>query len=142
MKIAPVTVAQMTVAQMYTDLRNECRAAQARAAELETDRDVWRVAHADNELYGLELIAQRDAALARVAELEAALDAERAAHAWRPVTDDAPAPLEKVVVATRDDPDVAWRLPEVPHLWNTRRGRSLLTQEIAGYLPLPPQEPQ
>lgn len=88
-----------------------------------------------------DALGRAEAAEARVAELEAALAAERAANAWRPVTDNAPAPLEKVVVVTRDDPDVAWRLPEVPHLWNTRRGRSLLSQEITGYLPLPPQEP-
>jgi hypothetical protein len=71
----------------------------------------------------------------RAAELEAA-------QAWRPVTNDAPAPLERVVI---DDPvdglDVGWRLPEQPNIFLTRWGRSYLADDIRGWLSIPTTEP-
>ena len=62
--------------------------------------------------------------------------------AWRPVTNDAPAPLERVVI---DDPvdglDVGWRLPEQPNIFLTGRGRSYLADDIRGWLSIPTTEP-
>ncbi len=70
----------------------------------------------------------------RVAELEAA-------QQWRPVTEDDPTPLEHVVIQTRDGADVGWRLPELRHLWQTRRGRTYVNEELRGWLALPPLPP-
>lgn len=75
---------------------------------------------------------------ARVAELEAHLAAN--AGEWRRVTDDEPAPLQRVVIETNDGADVGWRLPEMPHYWSTRRGRSYLTEEIHGFIEIPPPQ--
>ena len=63
----------------------------------------------------------------RIAELE-------------PVTDDDPTPLQRVIIETNDGADVGWRLPEIPDYWITRRGRSYLTEEIHGFIKLPPPQ--
>ena len=77
---------------------------------------------------------------ARIDELKAQLTALKAAGEWRPVTDDDPTPLQRVVIETNDGTDVGWRLPEMPHYWITRRGRSYLTEKIHGFKKLPPPQ--
>ena len=96
----------------------EARAANEALAELAASETERRVALAE-----------------RVAELEAA-------QQWRPVTEDDPTPLEHVVIQTRDGADVGWRLPELRHLWQTRRGRTYVNEELRGWLALPPLPPQ
>ena len=68
------------------------RAALTRAEAAEAERDEWKAAYADNELYCLAVMQRRDELAARVAELEAALAAERAANTWRPGSEQPPAP--------------------------------------------------
>ena len=90
------------------------------------------------------LLARAEAAEAEAAEARAtneALAELEAAQQWRPVTEDDPTPLEHVVIQTRDGADVGWRLPELRHLWQTRRGRTYVNEELRGWLALPPLPP-
>ena len=88
--------------------------------------------------------ARADGLIAEVARLEAdnaALRAQLAAgQGWRPVTNTNPPPMEHVIISSSDGFDVGWRLQEVPHLWQTRRGRSYLTEEIHGFIEIPPPQ--
>ena len=137
--------------------RAEAEAAEARAtnealAELAASETAQRVALA-------ERVAELEAALASAADETASASAQaasfwrtnnklaervaelEAAQQWRPVTEDDPTPLEHVVIQTRDGADVGWRLPELRHLWQTRRGRTYVNEELRGWLALPPLPP-
>ena len=115
---AETTAEQPAVrAEAAEEERAELRAANEALAELAASETERRVALAE-----------------RVAELEAA-------QQWRPVTEDDPTPLEHVVIQTRDGADVGWRLPELRHLWQTRRGRTYVNEELRGWLALPPLPP-
>ena len=116
--------------ELNETLGNENRALLARAEAAEASRE----ALADRLVFEME---QRETLADRVAELEAQL----AAQQWLPVTEDDPTPLEHVVIQTRDGADVGWRLPELRHLWQTRRGRTYVNEELRGWLALPPLPP-
>ena len=125
-----VTEAGAALGRMYRAALARAEAAEAEAAEARaTNEALAELAASETE--------RRVALAARVAELEAQL----AAQQWRPVTEDDPTPLEHVVIQTRDGADVGWRLPELRHLGQTRRGRTDVTEELRGWLALPPLPP-
>ena len=142
------------VSDMYRAALALAEAAQAEASLRATERDraIDRALSAEMQLEAAkaELKSTHDfydlaigvaqAHEARIDELKAQLAALQAAGEWRPVTDDDPTPLQRVVIETNDGADVGWRLPEMPHYWITRRGRSYLTEEIHGFKKLPPPQ--
>jgi len=132
--LARAEAAEKRVFELEAELANErerANNAEVRGVELE--------AALNNEKQMSSLRADLIAALNdEVGKLEAQLAAN--AGEWRPVTDDDPAPLQRVVIETDDGADVGWRLPEMPHYWSTRRGRSYLTEEVHGFIEIPPPQ--